>query len=65
MICPYCLEDVNTARKQRNGTIYYACPACPEVIPPMYVEEYDLYPPIVMNAIGFRGHGKTGRISTR
>ncbi|MCL6533666.1 MAG: GTPase domain-containing protein [Armatimonadetes bacterium] len=39
--------------------IYYACPECPETVPPMYVEEYDQYPPVIMNAIGFRGHGKT------
>lgn len=61
MICPYCLEDVKLTRHQEDGAVFYTCPICgqAESIPPLYVEEYDLYPPIVMNAIGFRGHGKT------
>jgi hypothetical protein len=35
------------------------CPQCREPIPRMYAQEYRQCPPVVVSAIGFRGHGKT------
>jgi hypothetical protein len=50
-ICPFCLAE---ARFQRNQ-----CPECGQSIPLMYISEYKQCPPVVINAVGFRGHGKT------
>ncbi len=37
----------------------YKCSTCGETIPALYAREYRKYPPVVVNAIGFRQHGKT------
>lgn len=67
MICPFCLEDVRFKKEQqRNGALEYMCPAisCGQIIPRLYVEEYNDYPPVVMSIIGHRAHGKTVALST-
>lgn len=51
MLCPLCLNDVKF-----NS---YQCPDCKQNADPMYVQGYGQYPPVVVNAIGFRQHGKT------
>ncbi|RMH68358.1 MAG: hypothetical protein D6675_16455 [Gemmatimonadetes bacterium] len=37
----------------------YRCPSCGERAPALYVREYKAFPPVVLNAVGFRQHGKT------
>ncbi|MCP4712599.1 MAG: hypothetical protein GY869_28575 [Planctomycetes bacterium] len=61
MLCPFCLARKpfqKTARKSTAGSVY-RCPSCKEQIPALYTREYKKYPPLVVNAIGFRQHGKT------
>jgi hypothetical protein len=60
-LCPMCLKDAVIERSYLAHVKYppYVCTECQEEIPAMYVEDYDRYPPVVMNALGFRGHGKT------
>lgn len=52
MLCPMCLEEV----KFDDNNI---CPKCKQPAPTMYVRDYASYPPVVVNAVGFRAHGKT------
>lgn len=60
MLCPFHLMDVTTFKKEsKERKIYYVCPECNAIIPTFYVEKYKKYPPVVVNAIGFRAHGKT------
>ncbi len=60
MICPYCLDEVVfIAETLDRGTVSYTCPACGLLVPPLYVHDYRAYPPIVLNVVGFRAHGKT------
>lgn len=61
MICPYCLSDDVTflATVRDNGLRVHTCPNCNQVVPTMYVEDYDEYPPMIISAVGFRGHGKS------
>jgi hypothetical protein len=54
MLCPYCLADVQFILEKG-----YFCPECSEQVPPMYVRGYKEYPPLVVSAVGLRGHGKT------
>jgi hypothetical protein len=45
-----------------GSEIGLSCPGSkkgPFVIPELYVRDYDKYPPVVVNAIGFTNHGKT------
>jgi hypothetical protein len=39
--------------------VIYLCPGCKEQIPASYKQNYQTYPPVVGNAIGFTGNGKT------
>lgn len=59
MLCPFCLSEVIFQENVEGSRISYFCPECKEGIPVLYVQEYKRYPPLVVNAIGFRGHGKT------
>jgi hypothetical protein len=54
MLCPFCLADVQFILEKG-----YFCPECSEQVPPMYVRGYKEYPPLVVSAVGLRGHGKT------
>jgi hypothetical protein len=54
MLCPFCLADVQFTLEEG-----YFCPGCNEQVPAMYVRGYDRYPPLVVSAVGLRGHGKT------
>lgn len=54
MLCPFCLADVRFELER-----VYFCPDCNEQVPPMYVRGYEDYPPLVVSAVGLRGHGKT------
>jgi hypothetical protein len=54
MLCPFCLADVQFTLEEG-----YFCPDCNEQVPAMYVRGYDRYPPLVVSAVGLRGHGKT------
>ncbi|MCS7254569.1 MAG: hypothetical protein RMK18_11690 [Armatimonadota bacterium] len=64
MLCPFCLEDVRFKKTRQSSKVSYACPVCNEHVPILYVQEYEQYPPVVVNAIGFRGHGKTVYFAT-
>lgn len=61
MLCPFCLAHVRFRRERQGnqGAVVYRCPTCREPVPAMYVQDYRRYPPVVLSAIGFRGHGKT------
>lgn len=61
MLCPFCLAKVTFQRSKPKGSLVmiYTCPQCGEQIPALYVREYWRYPPVLVNAIGFRQHGKT------
>lgn len=61
MLCPFHLEDVSFKFEKVAGSAapIYKCPDCGEQIPALYVQQYDDYPPVIVNAIGFRQHGKT------
>jgi hypothetical protein len=58
MICPYCLEDVPHLTERHNQ-----CKRKPkEDFPPFYQQYHGgegKKDPIVLNVVGFRGHGKT------
>ena len=54
MLCPFCLDDVQFILEKG-----YFCPECNEQVPPMYVRGYKEFPPLVVSAVGLRGHGKT------
>ena len=59
-LCPYCLETVQIKSTQNvDRTVTYSCPSCQSQIDPLYVKKYDSYPPVVLNVVGFRAHGKT------
>ena len=59
-MCPYCLEDVQIKRtKNADRTVTFTCPQCEASIDPLYVKSYSEYPPVVLNVVGFRAHGKT------
>lgn len=63
MLCPFCLHDVKPrpeADASGLGTLH-ACPRedCREVIPSVYVRDYDDFPPAVVSVVGHRAHGKT------
>ncbi|MBM3239027.1 hypothetical protein FJZ31_22265 [Candidatus Poribacteria bacterium] len=59
MLCPFCLSEVKFKSESVDGKSVYICPNCTQQVPALYVQEYPSYPPVVANAIGFRGHGKT------
>jgi hypothetical protein len=54
MLCPFCLAHVEFLVEEG-----YFCPECSEQVPPMYVRGYYKFPPLVVSAVGLRGHGKT------
>ncbi|MBN1891078.1 MAG: hypothetical protein JW850_23985 [Thermoflexales bacterium] len=56
--CPSCLADIQEAELGDNG---YTCPrpTCQRPIPPSYVADYRQHPPVIVSAVGLRGHGKT------
>lgn len=68
MLCPFCLKGVKFKQEQGAGrvTFVYRCPEpdCKEQVPVAYVQDYAQYPPVVVSAIGFRGHGKTVYFAT-
>lgn len=59
-LCPYCLEDafINRAINE-DKTLHFSCRNCKSSIDPLYLKSYKDYPPIVLNVVGFRAHGKT------
>ena len=61
MLCPFHLGDVRFQMKpgKSPGEQVYVCPGCSEEVPALYVREYRQFPPVVVSAVGFRGHGKT------
>lgn len=61
MLCPICLGDhrFRFARDAAASQAPYRCEELGDAVPPKYVREYRQAPPIVLSAIGFRGHGKT------
>lgn len=63
MLCPFCLADVafTLERPKNRPAPLYLCsnPECKQEIPSLYVRDYSSFPPVVMSAVGFRGHGKT------
>lgn len=63
MLCPNCLQDVEFKRENSatGGSPVYLCQNqdCRQSVPALYVRDYHDYPPVVVNAIGFRGHGKS------
>jgi len=66
MLCPFCLQDVTFEKKSVTGTApagvprdVFTCPKDKMEVPTQYEREYLSYPPVVINAVGYRGHGKT------
>jgi hypothetical protein len=63
MLCPFHLGEAEFEIKKLpdRPVPVYRCPdsQCGEEIPSLYVRDYAIYPPVVLSAIGFRGHGKT------
>ena len=63
MLCPFCLSDKGFKREKTAGSAPSGprCknPECRQPVPSLYVREYRRYPPVVVNAVGFRQHGKT------
>lgn len=61
MLCPFCLKKATFKRSNPEGAFatIYSCPHCGEHMPALYVREYWQYPPVIVNAVGFRQHGKT------
>ncbi|MCP4399862.1 MAG: hypothetical protein GY801_21475 [bacterium] len=56
------LPDKTTFQQSKPDGAFatiYSCPDCGEQVPALYVREYRRYPPVVLNAVGFRQHGKT------
>lgn len=57
MLCPYCLDDIQSSAPQ--------CPACEHEVPELYKRNYprggpfSRPRPVVLSAVGFSGHGKT------
>ena len=59
-LCPYCLEDVFINRTvNEDKTLNFSCRNCQSAIDPLYLKSYKEYPPVVLNVVGFRAHGKT------
>ncbi len=56
--CPSCLGLAEETELKDNN---YVCPipGCQKPIPPSYVADYDLHKPVIISAVGLRGHGKT------
>lgn len=62
MVCPFCLKTKIAFNKNSNmeyNRSVYTCPHCGEALPGLYVRDYRDYRPVVVNAVGFRQHGKT------
>lgn len=60
MLCPFHLGEIGRFIQESRGKVVICrCPSCKEEIPLPYIKEYHLYPPVVISAVGFRGHGKT------
>ena len=62
MICPLCLNKIFRFKRIKNeGRLSYQCArsGCRGIVPRMFVEDYRIYPPVVVSAVGFSGHGKT------
>ena len=62
MVCPFCLKTKIAFNKNKpvgGGTSVHTCPHCGEPVPGLYVRDYRSYRPVVVNAVGFRQHGKT------
>lgn len=66
MLCPFCLGQVRFKQEKATGTRWsvYVCPLCNEQIPALYSLDYRKFPPVVVNAVGFRQHGKTVYFAT-
>jgi hypothetical protein len=66
VLCPFCLANVTFRQEQGTGrsTSFHLCPDCKEQVPALYMKNYRRYPPVVVSAIGFRGHGKTVYFAT-
>jgi len=61
-LCPFCLGEsgFELQKKSDSRTQGYICrneTRCE--VPRSYVEQYREYPPVVVNAVGFRAHGKS------
>jgi len=64
MLCPYCLTEQNKFnfdKPQGKALPIYTCTnkECGSEVPALYVNEYSVYPPLVVSAVGFRAHGKS------
>lgn len=71
MLCPYCLNDVESFEKlvdPHHGAISYICSKCPKdaqsEIPLKYVTGGDQTPKVLFSLIGKTGHGKTCFLSS-
>ena len=59
-LCPYCLEEAMIQRTiNEDKTLSFSCRNCQSSIDPLYLKSYKDYPPVVLNVVGFRAHGKT------
>src|ERR1051325_10390285 len=63
-LCPFHLDEsvfeLHEIREENKvPTFSYRCIECKELVPNMYVTDYSKLTPIVLSAVGFRGHGKT------
>ncbi len=61
MLCPVCLGNhrFRLEATDKANEPSYTCAEIGEPVPPKYVWEYRSAPPVVVSAVGFRGHGKT------
>ena len=50
---------IDRSNNAAAGVNRYRCPSCREIVPTMYVLDYNEYPPMVISAVGFSGHGKS------
>lgn len=53
IICYYCGTVI------KNKDVVRTCPECGELLPSLYAKNISKYPPVFLNIIGERGHGKT------
>ncbi len=62
MLCPFCLSEIKEFEKVPDERYpVYRCTnkECGEEIPPLYIDGYRKYPPVIVSLVGFQRHGKT------
>jgi len=57
-MCPYCLGSCYIIPQKKELVVEYKCPECGSMLPSEYVTRKDIRREVI-NAVGFRGHGKT------